>query len=111
MKRKVSSSRGPTPPKRQRTNNYYNTFRRMNNRVMATIPHQSNTFMNIMQQYYRENPRLIYKYQRVPFEMPTRRTVNNLSRIYKTQQALKRRINGPGATKNNPILLYSISIS
>lgn len=110
MKRKVLSSRGPNPPKRQRKNNYYNTFRRMNNRVMATIPHQSNTFMNIMQQYYRENPRLIYKYQRVPFEMLTRQTVNTMSRIYKTTQGLQRRRNGPGATKNIPILL-SISSS
>ena len=110
MKRKASSSSGPKPPKKQRKNNY-NTFRRMNNRVMDTIPNQSHTFRNIMQQYYRENPSVLYRYQRVPFEIPTRRSINAMSRIHITQQRLKRKINGPGKTKNNPILLYSISSS
>jgi len=106
-KRRISSSRNTNlpPKKKQRKNNYYNTFRHMNNRVMATIPHQHHIFMNIMQQYYRENPRLLYKYQRAPFEMPTRNEAKRRSEIYKTHQALKRRINAPGKTKNNPILL------
>ena len=88
MKRKISSSKNPQ--KRQRTDKH-NAFIRTNNKVMASIPHQHQTFMNIMQQYYKENPRVLYRYQRNQFEMPTRSTINAMARIYKTSKALEKR--------------------
>lgn len=76
----------------------------MNNRVMHAIPYQHHTFMNIMQQYYRTNPRMLYRYQ-TRFDMPTRNTINRIATIYKTHEALKNKKNGPGKTKNNAIVL------
>lgn len=101
-KRKISLS--PTPRKRQRRNSH-NAFIRMNNRVMSAIPHQHHTFMNIMRQYYEENPNVRHRYQRNQIQMPTRETMNAMARIYQTQRALLRRQTGPGATKNNAILI------
>lgn len=102
MKRKILK-KSQSPRKIQRTNRH-NAFIRTNNRVMNSIPHQYHTFMNIMQQYYRTNPHLLYRYQRPQFEMPTRNNMNRMSMIYKTQQKLKKK-NGPGKTKNNAIVL------
>lgn len=101
MKRKISISKSPR--KRQRKINHNNAFIQMNNRVMHAIPAQNHTFMNIMQQYYRTNPRMLYRYQ-TRFEMPTRNTINRMATIYQTHEALKKK-NGHGKTKNTAIVL------
>ena len=101
MKRKISISKSPR--KRQRKSNH-NAFIHMNNRVMNSIPDQHHTFMNIMQQYYRTNPRMLYRYQ-TRSEMPTRNTINRMATIYQTHETLKKKKNGPGKTKNTAIVL------
>lgn len=55
-----------------------------------------------------ENPRVMYRYNK-KFEMPPLNVVLRRGQIYVAEQALKKKINGPGKTKNNPIVLYSSS--
>lgn len=101
MKRKISKSKSPR--KRQRKINH-NALVHMNNRVMHSIPDQYHTFMNMMQQYYITNPGMLYRYQ-TRFEMPTRNTINRMATIYQTHEALRKKKNGPGTTKNTAIVL------
>jgi hypothetical protein len=109
MKRKASKS--PTlkkNPKRQHRNSF-EALGLLNDLIAARIiPNQKHTFMDIMQRYYMENPGVMYRYNK-KFEMPPLSVSLRRGQIYVTEQALKKKINGPGKTKNNPIVLYSSS--
>jgi hypothetical protein len=79
------------------------TLRRTNSKNVN--PNKTQEIENLMFRIFKENPRLLYQFQLQRINMSTLETIQRMGKIFRTVQALKKKINGRGSTKNNPIII------